>query len=462
MKVAIRQIFDLRDYPFDIQALEVELKANTHKSVNGAHAATYEVELGHPRIRKYHLLTADADMLEEWKMMESGIVGHQTSSRDGANAKLFDRYKVFVLVEREVMSVLWNVVWPIFVIDLLGLMSFAYEECELEARSANALTLLLTLTAFKGSVGDSMPSLPYLTSLDRIIIRSMGFFMVQGLVFALTLHTCDDATDFRFDEDEAQPWAVVADEVGFWVVLALCFSIFFELIYLAWKRHAMRKAIVHAVLTDDVDSAALIWQRDQGTYHNDRGIWVHPEERQYLKVVKKTRMYKYARLPLQACDRVAGSILAGSTVQYLSEVSVKATADAGLPEGASKLVFYELAAGFVAQREPRGGDAQDWTDVAKPTDDPYAHLKQHEANEGFILGSGRVVSVSRRAAAAARRGVSRARRSVAGWFGRGAGRGKASRSTGPATEPLTAGSAAGGRRHSQEPMSLREALAGSG
>ena len=48
---------------------------------------------------------------------------------------------------------------------------------------------------------------------------------------------------------------MVADEVGFWVVLALCFSIFFELIYLAWKRHAMRKAIVHAVLTDDVDSA---------------------------------------------------------------------------------------------------------------------------------------------------------------------------------------------------------------
>merc|ERR1712113_1078982 len=80
----------------------------------------------------------------------------------------------------------WNIITPAFGVATLAFTSFALNPDDCGDRISVALTVLLTLVAFKHSVAGELPKSSYLTLIDKYLISTMvvvsGITISHGIV----------------------------------------------------------------------------------------------------------------------------------------------------------------------------------------------------------------------------------------------------------------------------------------
>ena len=84
---------------------------------------------------------------------------------------------------RDSVSVMWNMCFSLFVIDVMVFAAHGIPMADLADRLSVNLTLLLTAMAFKWVLSDQLPPVPYLTTMEIYVIATFACLWLQGLAF---------------------------------------------------------------------------------------------------------------------------------------------------------------------------------------------------------------------------------------------------------------------------------------
>lgn len=190
------QELELTQFPFDVQALTMTMRIKTDNQRR---------YFGVLKKESYFLIKPEAEQMTDWNMYKPAI--HMTTTKAGkpiCHAHLAIRRK------HDFYTI--NVIFMMSAICSLCFTTAAYP-ADIEGladRSAVTLTLLLTAVAFKFSISDALPKIPYSTKLDVHLNVCIGSLMVIGIVncFVATLSAPEKQarTDYYFYVSFAGLW----------------------------------------------------------------------------------------------------------------------------------------------------------------------------------------------------------------------------------------------------------------
>jgi len=162
-----------------------------------------------------------------------------------------DRYTIGIIVKRDYLNALWNIVFCSFVIQVLCFLAWGFPPTDLGERNKVVLTLMLTIVAFKYMVQDRLPAVPYTTLMDKYILACFAFLGTLGMLLLVTKMNTDvkfsiDENGNRVDLDaKLSLWGLLeatvrtkvatADIVIFFVTCLWVFVVPFVFIFIGWR-----------------------------------------------------------------------------------------------------------------------------------------------------------------------------------------------------------------------------------
>ena len=224
MKLSVAKfacIFDLTVFPFDNQNLKLHVRVSHYlaptydlkgQSESGSRPVNLQRGMDRPKtavktVNRDVLQTSNHAHTRDW-IFEDPNVGFElqgTDANESAGGRVWRDISWTVRASREYVSYAWNVFSLIFPLQLLGLCTYFIQpppcdpddSCEnsdwmeshyahVDTRIQVVLTLLLTSVAFKITLSENMPSIPYLTLLDRYLLLCNILFELLALeIFTL-------------------------------------------------------------------------------------------------------------------------------------------------------------------------------------------------------------------------------------------------------------------------------------
>ncbi|KAK2553672.1 Cys-loop ligand-gated ion channel [Acropora cervicornis] len=180
MKGSFRENLELWDFPLDYQELTITLMSDwTNKQVK------FEKDLKKADNIRPETFTAD----QEWFLCRHVVTeSTDTIKTEGSSANDYPLYHIKCHVKRKNGYYLWNIAMIIFLIDILSFCSFSVDISSPSDRLSVTLTLLLTAVAFKFVVSQSLPTISYLTLLDKYVLSGLiflGFMAIENAVAAV-------------------------------------------------------------------------------------------------------------------------------------------------------------------------------------------------------------------------------------------------------------------------------------
>ena len=164
----VNQHFDIRNFPFDFHLLKIQWSIRNFSERNAGFAP--------------ELLSCYWDRenmgLTSWKMTHIEFVSGKTEYNHSLT-------QLVLHVHRDSSATLWHVVLPIAAFNCLTFLTFAFPLGDLASRESLLITILLTFVAFQYSIGEKLPTIPYLTLLDQYSISSFCFLIFCSIVSAL-------------------------------------------------------------------------------------------------------------------------------------------------------------------------------------------------------------------------------------------------------------------------------------
>ncbi|XP_078671027.1 gamma-aminobutyric acid receptor subunit beta-like [Branchiostoma floridae x Branchiostoma belcheri] len=176
---------DLTDFPFDHQKLTIQLMSGwSIKYVDlrknyGSNDTINEDDF------------ADGDQWTVSKYLEC-----EHGTKTNLQSETFGVYPVYNItahVQRKTAFYIWNTALILLLIMLVSFAVFSIPIEDLDRRLTNTFTLLLTTVAFKLVVSQYLPTVPYLTLLDKYVLRWIIFQCVVAALNAVTsaIRDCD-------------------------------------------------------------------------------------------------------------------------------------------------------------------------------------------------------------------------------------------------------------------------------
>jgi hypothetical protein len=132
-----RERFELEHFPFDTQELTVELRLNDPKTWDLYNLSVHCVQF-----------KSECLQMTEWMLLQPRI------KRDSPGTKAT---KIKLQVSRLAGYYIQNVIMSMFVLTLLGPLSFVMEISDIGSRVGNLLTIILTAVAFKFILASTIP-----------------------------------------------------------------------------------------------------------------------------------------------------------------------------------------------------------------------------------------------------------------------------------------------------------------
>jgi hypothetical protein len=205
---------DFRNYPFDSQALELSIKLSSIR-IPGAKQGKRPKACHPKRWRSNdggHELIPECDNLPEFSLIRLASMTYSSKygpypvnnelieyNNDVIKDKLYqDQFTLQIIISRDSVSVLWNLVFSLLVIDVMVFTAHGIAISELGDRLGINLTLLLTAMAFKWVLADALPSTPYLTTMECYVISTFAILFFQGISFWFI----SDAFNYRCGVEE--------------------------------------------------------------------------------------------------------------------------------------------------------------------------------------------------------------------------------------------------------------------
>jgi hypothetical protein len=184
--VELQQAFSLKDYPFDVQVLKVELRSMPSE----VWGRKFDTELCHPSPslpgQSINHIDGSADFIDDYAIERMMCFRIRDPGSGVAHV-----YEANIVVQRLATAAFMNTIFPSLLVMLLSLVSFWVEPCDIEGRSSVTLTLLLTQTASMQYIQGKLPPVPVLTSVESIIVASTLVLTFQGLMQIQVSAECD-------------------------------------------------------------------------------------------------------------------------------------------------------------------------------------------------------------------------------------------------------------------------------
>jgi hypothetical protein len=190
VRSVLRTDFNLRTFPFDHQALVLQLSDNEYTST----------ELQYPTTaRTSDLDDAVAHQLSGWKL-EASSLDYQWSRRTFRGEQAEYDYATFSIgVRRHVSFHLSKYFLPLFVIVVVSFSIFWVDADDLSSEVQISVTCLLAAIALQFTEGSSLPDVNYLTIADRVYAIS---YVAIGLTILQVVYTNNLAR--RGEKDKAR------------------------------------------------------------------------------------------------------------------------------------------------------------------------------------------------------------------------------------------------------------------
>ena len=174
IKGTFKEVLELNNFPFDYQKLTLTLSAKCN-------AASLKLE-NDPE-KEDNIRTDNFFAPQEWKLCSHVLTeSKEPVETRGASSNRYPQYEFRMNVRRQYKFYIYNVFLVMFLITALTFGSFAVEADATGDRIQISLTLLLTSVAFKYHVQQFVPTVSYLTLIDKYILLCMVF------QFLITLH----------------------------------------------------------------------------------------------------------------------------------------------------------------------------------------------------------------------------------------------------------------------------------
>ncbi|XP_076466009.1 cys-loop ligand-gated ion channel-like [Babylonia areolata] len=170
-KGLFRKALELRHFPFDVQDLTIQL--STERSFE-------EIKMTHDKQQLSSVNTRTFQDSQEWSIYNHVQCDYRNTTVQYASSTIHPILVFSCRVRRRVGYFMWNIVFIVFLVLMLSLLSVAIEPASSD-RLASTMTLFLTMVAFKLVVKQSLPTISYLTYLDIYVLGSLIYLVLYAM-----------------------------------------------------------------------------------------------------------------------------------------------------------------------------------------------------------------------------------------------------------------------------------------
>jgi len=176
--------FDLKYFPIDVQSLNIEVKTNR---------SLRDVKLIESK-EKFSCLNPFALMNSEEWTIQSCLKTNAIITQNEISMENYSSFVVSITASRLPRFYFYNLFLLILLITVIGLTRFTVA-CDLpQVRLIIDQMVTLTLITFKSVVNANLPTISYLTSVDKYLLFSIVFIMLQciydAVIGVVTLPVC--------------------------------------------------------------------------------------------------------------------------------------------------------------------------------------------------------------------------------------------------------------------------------
>ena len=159
---------------------------------------------------------------QEWDLQQHVLVeSTRNIPEEASSPNIFPLYKVRLHVKRQYGFYIYNVALIMCLITALTFTSFAVDVDSIGDRVQITLTLLLTSVAFKYYVQQFVPTVSYLTLMDKYILSCMVFQFSMAAVHNSVAGLIKNKNSLNYFE-----WACFGSGVFAFVVIHIVFGIY--------------------------------------------------------------------------------------------------------------------------------------------------------------------------------------------------------------------------------------------
>lgn len=228
--LTIASPMDAGNFPFDYVDVIVDLRLKRDFTRPDRYLCTERMHTNEEAQNRIHICTNNAS-IPEWEIclldgkppfwvktdqMSVTPLVVESNLRSGWLAS----YRVLFVLRRRPNYYILNIWSLLMVFSLLALTTFALDPTDIGSRQSSLLTLLFVQLAAKFAFADSLPKLPYLTTLDYKVYSSV-FLVTMLLVAQSALPKAVNADDLsQADKILLFVWifVLVVWEVTFWII----------------------------------------------------------------------------------------------------------------------------------------------------------------------------------------------------------------------------------------------------
>ncbi len=168
------QPLDVRKFPFDKQDFVIRIAC--------ADYSTNEIQFLLDKGAQSGI--ADEFSLPDWKILKWELVFNPY--KPTGLSKGSASFALVLYAQRYASHYIWKVILPLFLIVAMSWVVFWIDPSEAGAQISVGTTSMLTLIAYRFMVGDSMPTVPYLTRIDYFILGSTFLVFLALLQVVVT------------------------------------------------------------------------------------------------------------------------------------------------------------------------------------------------------------------------------------------------------------------------------------
>ena len=178
IKGTFKEVLEVNSFPFDYQDLALTLTSNWHAD---------KLTLVKDDEKDDNIHTWNFYAKQEWDLKRHIITETMTlKPTEGSSGNSYPQYKIRMNVMRQYKFYIYNVSLVMCLITALTFTAFAVKADSPGDRIQITLTLLLTSVAFKYYVQQFVPTVSYLTLLDKYVLSCMIFQFCMALHNAIS------------------------------------------------------------------------------------------------------------------------------------------------------------------------------------------------------------------------------------------------------------------------------------
>ena len=176
----IKSDFNLQNFPFDKQKIEILLRQDEH-----------DVEFYRSLVTNWTLDKASKfklkNKIEGWNIVDVSMSYFLTN--DNLKDRTFDGFKLSYEIDRKSNYYIYKIIIPIFLILVVCWSSVWINPRELESRLTITIVCLLSLIAYNFVIDKDLPKLEYFTIMDYLILVSYVYAAIPTFVSVITFQS---------------------------------------------------------------------------------------------------------------------------------------------------------------------------------------------------------------------------------------------------------------------------------